>query len=282
MKLETSPPPVATGLCNGTAYSVYGAGEPLVLIHGVGMAQAVWAPQVAEFAGDHRVIVYDLLGHGASRLPDADVTLADYADQLAGLLDHLGIAGAAVVGHSMGALVALEFASRYPARVRKLAALNAVFRRTAEQRAAVQQRAETLHEVGVAATVDGTLERWFDQPVPAQLKASAALVRSLLTSVDPVGYARTYRLFASSDEVHAGALPRLTMPMLFMTGEFDPNSSPAMSAAMAKLAPQGELVVVEGERHMMTVTAPHKINRHLRAFLAAPAVLAAAATQRSV
>jgi pimeloyl-ACP methyl ester carboxylesterase len=62
------------------------------------------------------VIVYDMLGHGDSALPAADVTLRDYADQLAGLLNHLGIA-ANVVGHSMGALVALEFALAHPERV---------------------------------------------------------------------------------------------------------------------------------------------------------------------
>jgi pimeloyl-ACP methyl ester carboxylesterase len=259
--------PLLSGTANGTAFSVYGPGEALVLIHGVGMGQAIWEPQIAEFARDYKVIVYDMLGHGGSAVPAPDVALSDYAEQLVALLDHLDIAAANVVGHSMGALVALEFALRHPARTLRVAALNAVFMRTPEQRAAVLERAEALQHTGVVATVDSTLARWFGEPVPAELEASANLVKRFLTEVNPQGYARTYRLFASSDAVHADGLPRLAMPALFMTGEFDPNSSPDMSRAMAALAPQGCLHIVVGARHMMNVTAPDAINQRLRAFL---------------
>lgn len=270
MKPDLCPQPVQAGMIDGTAYSMYGAGEPLVLIHGVGMGQAIWAPQVAEFARDYQVIVYDMLGHGGSAVPPADVELADYANQLAALLDHLDIASANVVGHSMGALVALEFALYYPVRTLRVAALNAVFMRTPEQRAAVLERAEALQHTGVAATVDSTLARWFGEPVPAELAESAELVKRFLIEVNPQGYARTYGLFASSDAVHEAGLPQLAMPALFMTGEFDPNSSPDMSRAMAELAPQGRLDIVAGARHMMNVTAPDAINQRLRAFLAVP------------
>lgn len=270
MKPEQALPPTAamlSGTVNGTAFSVYGAGEPLVLVHGVGMGKEIWAPQIAEFSRDYQVIVYDMLGHGGSALPAADVALHDYAAQLAGLLDHLGIAAANVAGHSMGALVALEFALGYPQRTLRLAALNAVFMRTPEQRAAVMQRAAALEQGGVTATVEATLDRWFGQPVPAALEQSASMVRHFLNNVQPQGYARTYRLFASSDAVHAARLPQLAMPALFMTGECDPNSSPEMSRAMAALAPQGQLDIVAAERHMMNVTAPDRINRRLRIFL---------------
>lgn len=273
--------PLLSGTANGTAFSVYGAGEALVLIHGVGMGQAIWEPQIAEFARDYKVIVYDMLGHGGSAVPAPDVALSDYAEQLVALLDHLDIAAANVVGHSMGALVALEFALRHPARTLRVAALNAVFMRTPEQRAAVLERAEALQHTGVAATVDSTLARWFGEPVPAELEASANLVKRFLTEVNPQGYARTYRLFASSDAVHADGLPRLAMPALFMTGEFDPNSSPDMSRAMAALAPQGRLDIVAGARHMMNVTAPDDINQRLRDFLATPVATGAQQSQRS-
>ncbi|MDW5440961.1 alpha/beta fold hydrolase [Polaromonas sp. SM01] len=268
----------AKGTANGTAYSVYGAGEPLVLIHGVGMAQDAWTPQISELARDHRVIVYDMLGHGASRIPDEGVTLADYAAQLAGLLDHLGLPAANVVGHSMGALVALEFALTYPARTLRVAALNAVFMRTPEQQAAVLARAATLQDIGVQATVDSTIARWFGDPVPTALQDSARLVSGILARVHPQGYARTYRLFASCDRVHADRLATLAMPALFMTGEFDPNSSPSMSDAMAQRAPLATLDIVPGARHMMNMTDPQRINQGLQKFLAQP--LAMPGTQR--
>jgi pimeloyl-ACP methyl ester carboxylesterase len=268
MKPEHAPLiPQMAGTVDGTAFSVYGVGEPLVLVHGVGMGKEIWTPQIADFSQDYQVIVYDMLGHGDSALPAADVTLRDYADQLAGLLDHLGIAAANVVGHSMGALVVLEFALAYPGRALRVAALNAVFMRTVEQRAAVLERAAALAHTGVSATVDSTLDRWFGKPVPVNLQQSACMVKDFLNTVNPQGYARTYQLFASSDAVHADGLPSLAMPALFMTGECDPNSSPDMSRAMAALAPQGQLDIVAAERHMMNVTAPDRVNRRLRIFL---------------
>ncbi|WP_338759694.1 alpha/beta fold hydrolase [Massilia sp. METH4] len=271
MRLETAMPlQVDSGVANGTAFSVYGEGAPVVLIHGVGMAQRVWEPQIAALAVQHQVIVYDMLGHGDSKLPTEGATLADYAYQLAQLLDHLDIAEATVIGHSMGALVALEFAVLYPKRTVKVAALNAVYRRTPDQRRSVMERAHHLVETGVVATLESTIARWFGDPVPEALKESAALTRSLLSSVDLTGYARTYRLFASQDEAHVARLPSLAVPALFMTAEFDSNSTPAMSRAMAEATPGSKCVVIPGERHMMGLTAPEEVNGHLLRFIDTP------------
>ncbi len=262
-------PASRSGLAGPTGYSVHGAGEPLVLIHGVGMSRAIWQPQVEHFARDHQVVVYDMLGHGDSAIPPEGVSLRDYAMQLVQLLDHLQIPAAHLAGHSMGALVALEFALAFPERTRSVAALNAVFLRSPEQRVAVTERAASLGQASVAIPVEPTIERWFGNPVPAPLQASALQVAQLLRAVDPVGYARTYQLFASSDRVHADRLGSLRMPALFMTGALDPNSSPAMSQEMARRAPHSTLDIVPQARHMMTVTHPGRINQGLRDFLEA-------------
>ena len=183
-----------------TAYRIQGDGEPIVFIHGVGMNKDVWTLQASTFVSSHRVIVYDMLGHGGSALPPENATLADYCYQLAALLDALGVGAANVVGHSMGALVATSFALRYPERVLRLIAMNAVYARTAEQRAMVEARAATLFQTGLAKTLDGTITRWFGAHPDAALAEKAASVRRWLESVDPIGYARTYRLFATSDD----------------------------------------------------------------------------------
>ncbi|WP_341316489.1 alpha/beta fold hydrolase [Paraburkholderia sp. IMGN_8] len=268
MKHETVIERASTsGTFDGTAYNVAGEGAALVLIHGVGMNRSVWAPQVAELQAHFRVVSYDVLGHGASRLPAAEPTLDEYAAQLAALLDYLQIESAHVVGHSMGSLIALEFALRYPARVSSVVALNAVYDRTPTQRAAVMQRAASLETGGIEQpSIDATIARWFDDPVPGHLAEVAELVRSLLESVNPEGYARTYRLFASSDRAHVGRLPQLTVPALFMTGECDPNSSPAMSQSMAAAAPNARAEIVANQRHMMNVTAPSVVNQRLLRF----------------
>jgi pimeloyl-ACP methyl ester carboxylesterase len=260
------------GALNGTAYSAHGRGEVVVLIHGVGMQHAVWEPQINELSVDYQVIAYDMLGHGASRTPPQDVSLADYAAQLAALLDYLCIPAANVIGHSMGALVALEFALTHPARTLRVAALNAVFRRSPAQRASVQARAAALLKTGVLSTLEPTISRWFGEPVPPSLQTSATTVKRFLEAVNTVGYARTYQLFSTSDMVHDGRLVELLMPALFMTGEDDLNSSPSMSQAMSQQAIGSSLVIIPTARHMMNLTDSQRINKELRRFLGCPLI----------
>jgi pimeloyl-ACP methyl ester carboxylesterase len=263
---------LSDGMAGSTRYSLYAAHADrpvpsVVLIHGVGMNRTVWAPQIDALTAHFQVLVYDMPGHGESADQSAEPALAEYATQLAALLDALQIARAHVVGHSMGALVALEFALTYPARTLSVAALNAVYDRTPEERAAVMLRASTLETSGADAGVDATIARWFGKPVPTHLEAAAHDMRALLLGVNPVGYARTYRLFASSDDAHVGRLGSLDLPALFLTGEADPNSTPAMSRAMASATPNGRAQIIAGARHMMNVTDPERVNERLLAFL---------------
>ncbi|MFL9999799.1 alpha/beta hydrolase [Paraburkholderia dipogonis] len=264
---------VSCGEAADTSYSIYtpqseAARATVVLIHGVGMNQTVWSPQIEALTASYQVVVYDMLGHGDSALPTAAPTLDEYASQLKALLDTMRIERAHVVGHSMGALVALEFALRHPQRTLSVVALNAVYDRTPAQREAVMTRAATLGDVPLDTGVDATLSRWFGDPVPGHLTQAAQAVRGLLLSVDPVGYARTYRLFACSDDAHVGRLASLAVPALFLTGECDPNSSPAMSRAMAAATPFGRAEIIANERHMMNLTDPEGVNERLLAFLA--------------
>jgi len=263
---------IAHGLRNGadgvTTGLRAGSGEAVILAHGVGMAAEIWSPQIAALSRQHEVMAYDLLGHGGSALPPEDPRLSDYAGQLLAMMDGLGIAQAHVIGHSMGALVALEFALAHPERVRSVVALNAVYCRSPEQRAAVVERATALKTGSHLGSVDATIARWFGQSMSGTLASAAGIAGRLLTTVDPVGYERTYGLFAVSDDAHRGRLQRLQVPALFMTGADDPNSTPAMSRAMATAAPNGRCEIVAGERHMMALTGPDEINRRLLAFLA--------------
>jgi flavin reductase (DIM6/NTAB) family NADH-FMN oxidoreductase RutF/pimeloyl-ACP methyl ester carboxylesterase len=246
-----------------------GKGEPVILIHGVGMAAEVWQPQVDALSAQAEVIAYDMLGHGGSSLPPESPALGDYADQLLAVMDGLGLQQAHVVGHSMGALIALEFALRHPDRVRSVVALNAVYCRAPEQRAAVEARAANLSTTVDAKALDATIARWFGDPIPVDLIDAAKTARRMLGSVSPTGYQRTYTLFARADDAHRDRLAELRVPALFMTGEGDPNSTPAMSRAMAEAAPHGRCEILQSQRHMMTLTAAGGVNRRLLDFFSA-------------
>lgn len=254
-----------------TCHALHGAATPdrpaVVLIHGVGMSQQVWVPQVQGLAPTRSVLTYDMLGHGGSAMPPQGATLRDFAAQLAQLLDHLALERVALVGHSMGSLVALEFALSHPGRVDRLVMLNAVHRRNAAQREAVQHRARLLHAHGAQRLLAPTLQRWFDTPVPDGLQSAEALARTLLERIDPKGYAISYDAFAHGDDVHAVLLPELSMPAMFATGALDANSSPAMSQALAAATPHGHCVILPSARHMMTLTHATEVNALLNGFL---------------
>lgn len=252
---------------DGTTYVEAGAGEPIVFVHGVGMNHRVWSPQLSFFSGECRAIAYDLMGHGESPLPPQPTALSHLSGQLSRLLDYLEVGRVHLVGHSMGALVALDFALRHPHRVSRLVALNAVYQRSKTERASAVERANRLDTGDMDQTTEATIERWFEPGQNEANPTAISRVRHWLESADRTGYARIYRLFAISDDAFAGQLGGLRLPALFVTGEHDPNSTPEMSRRMASEAPDGSALVIDGQRHMMSFFAPELVNPHIHRFL---------------
>lgn len=251
--LQVSDPELAV------AYRDSGNGEPLVLIHGVGMQSAAWEPQIAALSGTWRVIALDMPGHGGSdRLPEGS-ELPDFVTWCHAVVQELDLGPVNLAGHSMGALIAGGFAASFPDLVRRVALLNGVYRRDVASRRAVQARAREIRAGQI--DLDTPLARWFGD-TPAEIAAKAQ-VAAWLSKVDLSGYATAYTAFANGDATYGDQLPRIACPFLAMTGDGDPNSTPAMSAAMAGLAPRGTAVIIKGHRHMISLTAACEVNAHL-------------------
>lgn len=249
---------------NGIAFREKGQGEPLLLIHGVGLNADAWGPQIEALSDTHRVIALDMPGHGGSTLTGTG--LSDYVAQAAALLDQLGIASANVVGHSMGGLVAIGLALAHPGRVLRLGVLNSVYERSAAARKAVEARAAEIAQSGTCGDIEQPIRRWLgdgDTPLHAAL-------RGWLSAMDPAAYARAYRIFATGDTLFSGKLGTLAMPALFATGSDDPNSTPAMAEAMAAAAPRGRAAILDGQRHMMNLVDPEATTRLIRDLLSQP------------
>ncbi|MGY5810925.1 alpha/beta fold hydrolase [Rhizobium sp. LEGMi198b] len=247
----------------GTAYYEAGSGEPLVLIHGVGMRLEAWAPQISAFAGSHRVIAVDMPGHGESAGLPVGSRLEEFVAWFGHFLDEMAIETANVAGHSMGALVSGGAAATFGNRIKRVAYLNGVYRRDPEAKAAVLARAAAIPLTGVDK--EGPLLRWFgDDPDSV---VARDLTRQWLNLVDPQGYAVAYSAFAEGDETYADHWKDVKGPALFLTGSDDPNSTPLMATQMAALAPHGWARIVEGHRHMVNLTAPDTVNALLAEWL---------------
>lgn len=239
--------------------------SPIVFIHGVGLRAESWNQQLAEFSKHHRCYAIDMPGHGESDLLSSPIlTLPDFAEVLTTFINNVVGQPAIIVGHSLGAMTALQTAISSPQLVRGVAALNAIYERPDEAAQDVQARAESLLNDLSQNVTDQPISRWFDDN--PKYRSEAALCHSWLDNGSRLGYARAYQMFAHLRGIHAADLKTITVPALFLTGELDVNSTPKMSLAMAKILPNANAVIVAEARHMAQMTHANAVNAALSAF----------------
>lgn len=253
---------------HGTAYDLTGPEEApvVVLIHGLGLTRAVWQwllPELSRF----RTLTYDLVGHGETAPPEGQPSLKDLADQLAALLDTLQIDKAALVGFSLGGMVARRFAQDYPTRTTALAILHSAYRRSPEAQAAIETRVTQAEAEGPAATVEAALTRWYTDAARASRPDLMALTRQWVLSNDPKVYPKLYRILANGAEEVSAPTRSITVPTLVLTADDDHGNSPEMSIAIATEIPRARLVILKGLRHMALAEDPQAVNRPVREFL---------------
>jgi pimeloyl-ACP methyl ester carboxylesterase len=109
-------------------YEIHGSGEPLVLLHGAFAAISLWGPILETLAQNRQVIAVEFQGHGHTADIDRPFRYEHFADDVAAVMEHLGIPQADIVGYSMGANTGLQLAIRHPDLVRKLVAISANYR----------------------------------------------------------------------------------------------------------------------------------------------------------
>jgi len=253
---------------DGTAYKAFGdAPATLIFIHGVGMCKEIWQPQVEHFSKNYRVITYDFLGHGQSLLKKDKLTLEDYISQLYNLVNEIGVSKFSIIGHSMGALIAVAFALRYPEKVDTLIPINIVFKRTKKAQDDVIMRAKDVLNSQQIPNINQTLERWFQNKTSPYDLLKINNVQGWLKNTSPKAYSEAYYLFATSDRVFVNNLSNLQPPVLYLTGSEDPNSTSLMSEQMAQETPNGSSESIEGEAHMMAYISAKKVNPIIEYFL---------------
>lgn len=222
----------------------------MLLIHGVGMNADYWNNVAPTLSAQFRLTMVDMPGHGKSPpLADPTPDLHQYTDAIASAISKPTI----VVGHSMGALIALDMAVRYPSLANGIVVLNGIYRRSDAATKAILQR---VNELQTQNTIDPTptLQRWFGES-PKGVNATAREQCLLwLQNINLQHYAAAYRAFANADAPADDQLSSIDCPTLFMTGELEPNSTPAMARVMSTLVVQSHCLIVEGAKHMMSMT----------------------------
>jgi pimeloyl-ACP methyl ester carboxylesterase len=243
-----------------------GIGEPVILIHGVGLDHTMWKYQIDILSQHYRMIAYDMLCHGESEKNNGDYKLIHFAEQLRNLLDGLNISKAHIIGFSMGGMVAQLFGVLYPDRVQSLCFMSAVANRTKAQQEAVLARVKQVEQEGHLATIDAAISRWFNEDyMQCNLEVIQQLKNKLMEN-DPTAYLKAYIVFATADQELWGKLEQISQPTLIMTGEADVGSSPDMATQMHKKIKGSELMIVPSIRHMLPIEGAGIVNKVLHSF----------------
>lgn len=238
---------------------------PIVFIHGVGLRAESWNQQLSAFTERYRCYAIDMPGHGESDLLSSPVlTLQDFADVLTTFINNVVGQPAIIVGHSLGAMMALQTAVSSPKVVLGIAALNAIYNRPDEAAQGVQARAESLINDLNQNVTDQPIARWFDGN--PKYRSEAELCQKWLDNGNRLGYARAYQMFAHLRGIAEADLRAITVPTLFLTGDLDVNSKPEMSLAMANILPKADAIIVPEARHMTQMTHSNTVNAALAKF----------------
>jgi pimeloyl-ACP methyl ester carboxylesterase len=252
----------------GTAHESFGSGSRvIVLVHGLGLNRHSWQWQVPALSRTHRVITFDLQGHGDSSVPPHTPSLTAFSEQLAELLDHLGIARASVFGFSLGGMIARRFAMDHADRLETLGILHSAHARDRAAHDAIQARVVQAAKDGPAATVEAALSRWFTDGFRLSHPMMMDEVRRWILANRKDVYALIYQVLVDGVTELVAPNPPIAAPTLVMTGEEDYGNSLAMSRAIAAEISGSELVILPGLRHMALAEAPELFNAKLLNFL---------------
>ena len=243
---------------DGTAYDVlHKADAPsVVLIHGLGLCRHMWRDHIADFANDYQVVSYDLFGHGDSAAPTAPTDLSLYAEQLCGLLDHLQIDKAALVGFSIGGMINRRFALDYANRLSAMAILNSPHDRGDKAQAMVESRAAAVRSEGAMATMEAALERWFTDDYRTSYPDFMETVRVWRRQVDAQSYAEAAWVLATGVKELTRSTTRVNVPTIVITSENDSGSTPDMATTIAGEIDQVEICIVPELKHLGLIEQP--------------------------
>lgn len=263
---------LASGIRLSCAEQGAGGGAPLLLLHGYGDSWRAFGPVLASLPPSRRAIALSLRGHGDSDKPADGYRIADFAADVIAFMDRLDLPPAALVGHSMGSLVAMRAALDRPGRVAGLVLIGAFAtlkgNAAAEElwRTAVAGFGETVDPGFVREFQQGTLARpvepaFFEGVVAESLKLPAAAWRAALAAMLADDF---------SDE-----LGRISAPTLLLWGELDSFSGRAEQERLAALIPGARLVAYKGAGHAPHWEDPARAAADLAGFAASLAELTA-------
>lgn len=259
--------PLVDGL--GLYYEEEGSGAPVVLLHGLGLGLGLWDEQ-RELAQEFRLIRYDARGTGRSLASPTGYDYPQLADDLLGLLDHLGLESAHLVGHSMGGGVALTAALAYPKRVASAVFVDSVLRgfpwsddfldTMSRSRTVARERgpAVALQEVWLQGEMFG----WVRERRPEVFERLRGLLAHWpgMEWLDTAGYPK-------QEVPDIERLREVELPVFVISGQEDAHDFVEIANMLSWWIPGAKQKSLLAVGHFPMLENPHEFNLYLRGFL---------------
>jgi 3-oxoadipate enol-lactonase len=237
--------------------------EPILFSNSLGAALEMWDPQAAYFSKTHRVIRYDVRGHGETGATPGPYNLAQLAQDALRIMDGLHIHKAHWVGCSMGGMVGQWLLTHHRDRIGK-AVLGNTAAFMGPPATDWNARIRMAHSKGMDPIAEAMKLRWFTKAFNDSNAAEVSRVTDMVRKASPAGYSGCCAAIRDMDQRES--IKGITNPVLVLIGAEDPATTPAMGEIMARNIPGAKKVVIPGA-HISNCENPVDYNKAVAAFL---------------
>ncbi|MEW6380461.1 MAG: alpha/beta hydrolase [bacterium] len=245
-------------------YQQHGKGPDVVLIHGITGNLSIWFMNILPaLAKKYRVTAYDLRGHGYSDRPASGYTSDEMIEELKGLLDHLKITRALLIGHSFGGAIALHFAAAYPQQTAGLVILDAgipalLHLRRLDDWQGWELYRDDLERVGIhteeeLVDVENVVRKSFYVPIQHGLRIGGTRQSDRLVHlIEDTSVLKEFRSVKSLTEEK---ISQISCPAFCIYGSFSPYR--AIGERLKEIMPDCEFATISDQGHFYPMQSPH-------------------------
>jgi pimeloyl-ACP methyl ester carboxylesterase len=239
-------------------YTLSGSGPPIVLLHGWMCNRRFWSNQVSFFSKTCRVLAPDFRGHGDSSVPREGYHLKNLAEDIHQLIERLDLSPVTLIGHSMGGMVAQQFAVNHKRSLSCLVLVTTIAADPENHLISKRIEAETPH-LGFRKAFLKSVDGWFGQKTSPDIRDWVK--EEMLKTPEKVALplVRSYRRFDLRN-----SLSCLSIPVLVMGGGQDVSAVPHESRILAGTIPGAQLVMLNGVGHFPMIENPKTFNKVLQ------------------
>jgi pimeloyl-ACP methyl ester carboxylesterase len=249
-------------------YNLTGKGVTIALTHGIGGSGEDFAPIVPKLAEQYQVLTWDVRGFGQSeKNPEAEHSIRQFAADLAGLLDHIGVEKAVIMGTSMGGTITQRFIIDFPEKTLATVIMSTSSRVNEKAKEVWEKQADFIEQNGMAAWVRQSraphmTEEWLKEH-PEVVEAEERRIQNNQNGKVYAQAARAVAFYNFDEE-----LQHVKVPALVLVGSEDKQTPPGGSVIISRLIEGSRLHILEGLGHTTVREAPEKVLSLVLPFLA--------------